>query len=206
MRVKNWAKFQHFKDRNPPWIKLYRDILDDQEWHALDPRAAKTLIALWLLASEDETKQGQLPSVKKIAFRLRVSEDEVNQALAHLEHWLDCSDITLISPGYQDDAPETEREVETEPEKELPEAAPQPPEAEQNIFDLCLPSFLTRNIAEKEARSLIGALKRDLGSESAVMLAVDAAHRKCDTSSSFRAYIATISRAEKKQKKGRVAV
>ena len=29
MRIKNWNRFQHFKDRKPPWIKLYRDILDD---------------------------------------------------------------------------------------------------------------------------------------------------------------------------------
>jgi hypothetical protein len=30
-RVKDWTKFQHFKDRRPPWIKLYRDILDNRD-------------------------------------------------------------------------------------------------------------------------------------------------------------------------------
>jgi len=27
LRVKNWGKFQHYKDRNPPWIKLHRGLL-----------------------------------------------------------------------------------------------------------------------------------------------------------------------------------
>ena len=53
-RVKGWKKFQHFKDRKPPWIKLYRDLLDELEWHELDPPAAKALVAIWLIASENE--------------------------------------------------------------------------------------------------------------------------------------------------------
>lgn len=28
LRVRNWEKFQHYKDRNPPWIKNYLDIDD----------------------------------------------------------------------------------------------------------------------------------------------------------------------------------
>lgn len=48
MRIKNWSKFQHFKDRKPPWVKLYRDILDDIEWHELDPLAVKVLVRSYL--------------------------------------------------------------------------------------------------------------------------------------------------------------
>jgi hypothetical protein len=116
-RVKNYEKFQHFKDRTPPWIKLYRDILDDPDWHELDGDTAKTLIGLWLIASEDETHQGALPSVRKMAFRLRTTEDKLQKALSKLSHWLVRDDITLISDRYQDDAPETEREGETEREE-----------------------------------------------------------------------------------------
>ena len=205
MRPKNWAKFQHFKDRSPPWIKLYKDVLDDPDWHDLDPKAAKLLIGIWLIASEDEGRKGELPSVRKMAFRLRVTEDELNQALAQLGHWLEQDDISVISERYQVDAPETERETEGETEKKTSEAAPQPPEAEPNVFELCLPAFLKRNIPEKEARSLIGLLKRDLGTEVAVMSAVEAAARKCDTSASFRAYISTAARSERKQKSPGVA-
>jgi len=112
MRIKNWKKFQHFKDRRPPWIKLYRELLEDPDWHELDPPAAKLLVALWLIASEDETKEGCLPDIKKISFRLRIDIKTLTYQLSQLNHWLDDSDITLISSGYQVDTPETEKSRE----------------------------------------------------------------------------------------------
>jgi hypothetical protein len=107
LRIKNWSQFQHFKDRRPPWIKLYREILDDIEWHELDPQAAKVLVMLWLIASESE---GNLPDTKKLAFRLRLSESRTSDLLSKLSHWLEQVDIKAISDGHQDDAPETEAE------------------------------------------------------------------------------------------------
>jgi hypothetical protein len=115
MQIKNWKKFQHFKDRKPPWVKLYRDLLDDIEWFELDPKAAKVLIMLWLIASEDE---GNIPPVKQLAFRLRMSEKETEVCISKLSHWLEQGDNEVISTRYQDDAPETERETETEIETE----------------------------------------------------------------------------------------
>lgn len=114
-KVKDWNKFQHFKDRKPPWIKLYRDILDDMEWHELDPVAAKALVAIWLIASEND---GKLPEVKKLAFRLRVSEKQAISIVSQLSHWLLQDDITMISDGYQSDSLEKERETEIEKETE----------------------------------------------------------------------------------------
>ena len=128
MQVKNWAKFQHFKDRRPPWVKLYRDILDDIEWHKLDGDSAKMLINVWLIASE---YSGQLPDIATLAFRLRITENQVKKSLSMLGHW-------LISERYQDDIEviqkisatdievplrereETEREKETEVKKVSP--------------------------------------------------------------------------------------
>lgn len=98
----------------PPWVKLYRDILDDPDWHDLDPVAAKVLVMLWLIASEDETRQGLLPCAKKLAFRLRISEKQLEQSLTKLSHWLIQDDINVISGGYPEDIPETETETETD--------------------------------------------------------------------------------------------
>lgn len=119
IRVKGWDKFQHFKDRRPPWIKLYRDILDDIEWHELDPVAAKCLVMLWLIASEND---GELPDVRKLSFRLRMSETDILNVVSKLSHWLEHGDITVISERYHDDLPEKrqrreETETETEGEK-----------------------------------------------------------------------------------------
>lgn len=115
LKIKNWSQFQHFKDRRPPWVKLYRDLLDDIEWHLLDPKHAKTLVMLWLIASETD---GVLPNMKVLAWRLRIAEKAVTESLDALSHWLERdgdsvsselrrADITVISGGY----------VETETEK-----------------------------------------------------------------------------------------
>jgi hypothetical protein len=116
MKVKNWSDFQHFKDRTPPWIKLYRYLLDDPDWHELDGDSAKTLVMLWLIASEDKKMQGNLPSLKALAFRLRISESKLKQSLNKLSHWLIQDDIAVISTCHQVVIPETETEAETEAE------------------------------------------------------------------------------------------
>jgi len=116
MQIKNWKKFQHFKDRKPPWVKLYRDLLDDIDWFELDPKAAKVLVMLWLIASEDD---GNIPTAKQLAFRLRMSEKETEVCISKLSHWLEQGDSDVISTRYQDDAPETETEREKEVETEF---------------------------------------------------------------------------------------
>ena len=115
MQIKNWKKFQHFKDRKPPWVKLYRDVLDDLEWYELDPLASKVLVMCWLIASEDG---GRLPPAKTLAFRLRMTEKQTIDCLNKLSHWLEQDDISVISEQYQDDSLETETETETETERE----------------------------------------------------------------------------------------
>jgi hypothetical protein len=122
MKIKNWTKFQHFKDRRPPWVKLYRDILDDLEWHELDPLAAKVLVMLWLIASEDD---GRIPDTKTLAFRLRLTEIKTKEIVIKLSHWLEQDDISAISNGYQVDSTETETERETDKEKETKVKAPE---------------------------------------------------------------------------------
>lgn len=111
IRIKNWSKLQHFKDRTPPWIKLYRDLLDDPGWHELDGETAKLLIGLWLIASEDEDRAGTLPDTRTLAFRMRVEVSRVEKALTRLNHWLVRDDISVTSERYQVGSPETETET-----------------------------------------------------------------------------------------------
>jgi hypothetical protein len=130
-KIKNWEKFQHFKDRRPPWVKLYRDLLDDIEWHELDPVCAKVLVMLWLIASEDE---GRVPEIKKLAFRLRMTETEVKRILSKLSHWLDHDDINAISSEYQDDAPETETE-KRQSKRQTATAVARPQSVSQQVWE-----------------------------------------------------------------------
>jgi hypothetical protein len=127
LKIKNWERFQHFRDRKPPWIKLYRDLLDDKKWHELDSDAAKVLVSLWLVASEHD---GFLPDSSELAFRLRVSKKSIESSVSKLSHWLiqddiaPISDITAISGQHQEDigakALARSRETETETETDIP--------------------------------------------------------------------------------------
>lgn len=50
--VKDFEKFQHYKDREPPWIKLHRSLLRNYEFIQLPETAQVHLIKIWLLASQ----------------------------------------------------------------------------------------------------------------------------------------------------------
>jgi hypothetical protein len=54
--VKNFESFQHYKDRAPPWIKLYNELLDDYDFGQLPDASKMHLVAIWLLASRSENK------------------------------------------------------------------------------------------------------------------------------------------------------
>ena len=147
IKVKDWNKFQHFKDRKPPWIKLYRDILDDLEWHQLDPVAAKALVAIWLIASEND---GELPEMKKLAFRLRVSEKQAISIVSQLDHWLIQDDINLISDCYQSDSLEIEKETyRKEKETETDIRSKKPRSAEFDKFWVVYPRKVNKGLAMK---------------------------------------------------------
>jgi len=49
--VTNWDDFQHYRDRDPPWIKLYRDILTSEPWLMGTDCSRLVQIAIMLLAA-----------------------------------------------------------------------------------------------------------------------------------------------------------
>lgn len=53
-RVKNFQRFQHYRDRRPPWIKLYASLLSDMEFNALTEIQQLHLIKIWILASQNK--------------------------------------------------------------------------------------------------------------------------------------------------------
>ena len=109
MKVRNWERYQpKMKDRDVIWIKLYRRILEDYEWHNLSSDSKATLIELLLLASENN---GELPGKEKIAFRLRKDIGFVEEQLSLLTHWL--QDVDKMLPSCEQDVPlEKRRERE----------------------------------------------------------------------------------------------
>jgi hypothetical protein len=99
---KNWEKFQHYKHRSPPWIKLHRDILDDFDWWSLPIASRAIAPCLWLLASCEE--DGEFDATpEKLAFRFRMTEKEIQLAIKPLiekGYFVSASDT--LAECYQD--------------------------------------------------------------------------------------------------------
>lgn len=56
LEVKNFERFQHYRNRTPPWIKLYNSLLDDFDFLSLPEAARAQLVLLWLVASRHENR------------------------------------------------------------------------------------------------------------------------------------------------------
>jgi hypothetical protein len=115
---KNWAVFQHYKDRNPPWIKLHRETLNDRTFMTL-PIASKALAPLmWLLASE--SKNGVFDgSLDDLMFRLHITKKEYEDGVKPLidKGFFEIAS-EVLADCQQDARPETETETKRETETE----------------------------------------------------------------------------------------
>jgi hypothetical protein len=49
IQVRNWERFQHYRDREPPWIKNYTALLSDPNYGELSHAQRSTLHGLWLM-------------------------------------------------------------------------------------------------------------------------------------------------------------
>ena len=83
LAVKNWHEHQHYSTRNPPWIKLHKRLIDDDQFQALPVDSRALAPMLWLMASE--TDEGILKhDTQSIAFRLRSTKARIEKALKPL--------------------------------------------------------------------------------------------------------------------------
>lgn len=150
LRIRNWKSFQHYQYRKPPWIKLYREILEDKQWHELSGDTAKGLIMLWLIASEAD---GYLPDSATLAFRLRISENRAIALLSDCSHWIEGYASDVLAERYQDAIPEKSR-VETEKSKS-PQSQNLPPAktaGDVNEFEVFWEAY-PKKLGKKEARA-----------------------------------------------------
>lgn len=58
LSITNWKEFQHYKNRDPIWIKMYTSLLNKHDWCSLPAAQRGNLVGLWMLASQSD---GQIP-------------------------------------------------------------------------------------------------------------------------------------------------
>lgn len=82
--VVGWEKFQHYKDRDPPWIKLYRDLFTCESWVlGTDISRLVQVASLLLAARYHNATPFQWTLVRKVA-NLDCTEKQFNEAVNHL--------------------------------------------------------------------------------------------------------------------------
>ena len=126
--IRDWEKLQHFKDRDPIWIKLYRALRHDRRWRQLSGGGCKLYIDLTLLAAEVEPFGTIQLHPADLAWEVRLDPEELitlllEVAAAGLITVVGYqADVKLLSAGNQPDpAPLSltrSREVEGEGEVE----------------------------------------------------------------------------------------
>jgi hypothetical protein len=185
---KNWASFQHYKDRSPSWIKLHKALLDDYEFSCL-PTASRALAPmLWLLASEYDA--GKISAtIDKLAFRLRMTREELSDALSPLleKGFFDASEP--LADRKQDAIPEKRDIVKnidkTETEATASAAPLDPTVPEREYF------VRGREVLGKGAGGLIGKLLKAKGGNVAM---ARAAIEQASQKQSPAEYVAAICR------------
>jgi hypothetical protein len=84
LSVCNWDDFQHYRDRNPTWIKLYRDLLTTEAWLLGNDLSRLVHVASILLAARYKNLIPYKLDLIKKAAHLDASEPAVDQAIQHL--------------------------------------------------------------------------------------------------------------------------
>lgn len=117
-----------YKDRNPPWIKLYNSLLDDHAFAALADRDKGALILIWLLASRlknripcdpawirDRIGWKRTPNLTSFIGKGFLIVCESDGPTVDAQQVTDGIASTTLAPCKQDASPETETETEPPP-------------------------------------------------------------------------------------------
>jgi hypothetical protein len=124
--IRNWGEFQHYKQRNPPWIKLHFATLASEDWVIWDDASRVLAITCMLIASRND---GKIPNNPKYLQRVGYLND-----LPDFQPLVDCGFLQVVeniepsasicvqgAPTCKQKSqvarPETETEADTDPKR-----------------------------------------------------------------------------------------
>ncbi len=117
LRIRNWEKWQSYrKDRGqPPWIKIHRCVMRNPEWVGLSDAERGQLVAMWLLAADNN---GTIPAspmvIRKLCYLDNAPDVNKFKELGFICQDGCQHDVNTTPTRRQHDALETETETETE--------------------------------------------------------------------------------------------
>jgi hypothetical protein len=119
--VRNWRKFQHYDPakRQPPWIKVYNELLDEDAYASLTLRQRGLLHGIWMAYARSRC------GLRVARVGLMVGDDTVRirdiEALNHAG-FIEIVASKTLAEGYHDASAHARprARVETETEEENP--------------------------------------------------------------------------------------
>ncbi len=120
--IRNWRRYQHYKVRRPPWIKLHVEILDNYDFAQLEDHQKWLAVGLMLLAAKHENRVMADPWFVKNALHCSKMPDfRPLQAIGFITLTGDRekSASKALASCKQTSILETETETETETEPNL---------------------------------------------------------------------------------------
>lgn len=114
--IPTWADYQHYKDRDPPWIKLHFSLLTSPSWVMLDDASRVLAIACMLIASRNH---GKVPADTGYIQRVAYLSSADFQPLLNIGFLKPSDDLLASASTMQAKATTEERRGETETEKKV---------------------------------------------------------------------------------------
>jgi hypothetical protein len=122
-RIRNFERFQHYKDRNPPWIRLYGALWRDRAFFRLPDALKAHLIGLFALAARLDNRIPNDPEwlahelcasepidlSALVASGFLIPEHQASTAIATRNHYVPSSVSGSELPGVQVDLPFKDR-------------------------------------------------------------------------------------------------
>lgn len=163
-RVRNWEQFQHYKNRNPPWIKLHFAMLASEDWVSLDDASRLLAVVCMLIASRNEGFVPNNPAyLKRVAYLNAVPDFGPLISCGFLENPLAGASNAQAEDSKkkqaQADARPEERRGETE-ESQRREESPSGRDAPQDDFSEKAVFTLGKSVLGKSAGGVITKLIR----------------------------------------------
>lgn len=91
-----WAELQHYKDRSPPWVKLYRELLTSESWVLGTDTSRLVQVASMLLAARYNNEIPYRWDLIKKVSSLECTESQFRAAVLHLVsyNFLEIQEVT----------------------------------------------------------------------------------------------------------------
>jgi hypothetical protein len=122
--VNHWDTFQHYKDRRPPWIKNYTELLDDPDYLRLTVGERSLLHGIWLMYA---SHHGQLPlDARYLSRQLNIRATSQQLEALNDAGWITLSASKPLANRLHDASPRARPRARGEAEKEK-ENPPNPP-------------------------------------------------------------------------------